>query len=335
MKKIFLSLLCGALLLAVGANECLAVTWKMAHNRPVTDNVQKNLEVFAHEVENGTDGRVKIQIYPAGQLGGGDAVFEKVAMGSVEMLCGWMNPTLDEKLEVYIIPGFVNNYEDISKMYAVGSPYMNILSELCERLGIKILGSYAQYMAGCAFVEEPNEPLNPNAIHNEKVRILAARTHAYIWEGLGYKATPIAYAEILPSLQTGVIDGVATIGAETTYILLRDTAKYWLPANTNYEPWFIMINSDAWNSISPEDQAVVSDAAKKLEAKRWVDAPKDMAYWEQELRDQGIKVYELTDEQLDAFQTRIREYVIPKLRNDLGAEFIDEVVESINKSLGN
>jgi TRAP-type C4-dicarboxylate transport system substrate-binding protein len=337
MKKIFVPF---ALILFVllflfnqDANAAAQMKWKIGHNRPINDTVQKNLEIFSKEVLEGTDGRIKVDIFPAGQLGAGDAVFEKVAMGSVEMLCAWMTPFLDEKLEVYFFPGYANNYENIAKMYSSGSPFMDILSERCEKLGIKILGSYVQYLAGCAFIEELEDVLNPYAKHKQKVRILSSRTHAYIWEGLGYIITPITYAEILPAMQTGVIDGAATIGAETTYILLRDTAKVFLPANTNLEAWFIFLNLDIWNSLSKEDQKVLSDAAKKIEEKRFVDAPKEMAYWENELTKKGIKVISMTEEQREAFQKRIREYVIPRLSKDLGEEYINRVVKAIEASL--
>jgi len=308
-------------------------TWKLGHNRPTTDKVQTNLEVFAKEVEQGTEGKIKIEIFPAGQLGGGDAIFEKVAMGSVEMFCSWPSTLLDDKLEVAIIPGFTSGWEDIAKMYATGSPFMNILEERYEKLGIKILGSYVQYLAGAAFVKEPEDVLNPYAKHTEKMRILNMRTHAHIWEGLGYRVTYIPYAEIVPATQTGIVDGVATIGAETTYILLRGIAKYWLPANTNLEAWFLCLNLDIWNSLTDEDQKVILCAAKKLEDKRFKEASEDMEYWENVLRKEGIHVFDMTDAQREAFQKRIREYVTPRLKQDFGEEFIERVVDAIKASL--
>lgn len=333
MKKsiLFSSLI---VLLFMAAIPCFAapVRWKLAHPRPVTDECHANLSELAENVKKRTEGRVEITIFPAGQLGSIEACFEKMSMGSLEMTCGWFNTTMDKRLEVYIFPGSVGTYEDVRKVYSVGSPFMNVLQEICSPFEIRIAGSYAQYLSGLAFVELPENVLDPNARHSQKLRVPNQKQFAWTIESLGYPVTPLPSTEVFTALQTKVIDGIATQGAQTIYMNTRDIVKYWAPLDINYEPWFTFISEEALSALSKEDQEIIIDECRKLEDKKFSNAESIMRSYEKQLAEHGIEVLQISPEVKAAFQTRIREYVLPKLKNELGEEFFNKVVKAIEDS---
>lgn len=333
MKKIIIALLVVAMV-SIFASSAFAGTtkWKLGHFRPTTDDAHANLLEFAKNVKERTSGRVDIQIFPAAQLGSAETCFEKMGIGSLEMTCGWFNTTLDKRLEINIFPGAVGTYKDVRKVYRVGSPFMNILQELCTPLGIRIAGSYAQYLSGLAFIELPKDVLNPNAKQSQKLRVPNQKQFAWTIESLGYSVTPLPTTEIFTALQTRVIDGIATQGAQTIYMSTRDLVKYWVPLDIHYEPWFMFISEQALNKLSKQDQAVVLDECKKLEDKKFKDAEPIMREYEKKLAQHGIKVVKVSPEIKAAFQKRIREYVLPKFKVELGEEFYKKVVKAIEDS---
>jgi TRAP-type C4-dicarboxylate transport system substrate-binding protein len=324
------------MLLIAGSSECHAAAqlkWRLAHTRPVTDEIHANMLEFAKNVLDRTEGRINIEVFPAGQLGSAESVFERIGMGTIEMQCAWMNPALDKRLEIYNFPGFTGNYEEVERVYSLGSPFMNLLQELCDPLGVKLLGSYAQYLAGAGFIKLPNDVKNPNAKHTQKIRVPSQKMFAWMWEGFGYIPTPLPSSEVFTALQTGVIDGVATQGAQTIYMNTRDVIKYWLAADTNYEPWFIYMNMDKFNKLSKSDQEILLDESKKVEKKKFGDAETLMRDYEKKLAEYGITVIQLSPEEKQAFQVKIKEYVLPKLKGELGNEFYNRTIKALEDSV--
>ena len=96
MKKVMSVLaLCG--LLALSGGSAFAAQWKLAHIRPADSVIERDLQAFAKEVREATDGRIDIRIYGSSQLGDYTVVQEKVSLGSVEMSCESVSTQVDKR----------------------------------------------------------------------------------------------------------------------------------------------------------------------------------------------------------------------------------------------
>jgi TRAP-type C4-dicarboxylate transport system substrate-binding protein len=73
-------------------------------------------------------------------------------------------------------------------------------------------------------------------------------------------------------MQTGIVEGAIGAGAEGYYSNLRDLVKYYLPVNDHFEMWFLYMNKETFNKLSPNQQKALQDAAKAMETKRFADA---------------------------------------------------------------
>ena len=103
MKKVMSVLaLCG--LLALSGGSAFAAQWKLAHIRPADSVIERDLQAFAKEVREATDGRIDIRIYGSSQLGDYTVVQEKVSLGSVEMSCESVSTQVDKRFLSYILP---------------------------------------------------------------------------------------------------------------------------------------------------------------------------------------------------------------------------------------
>ncbi|MEI8634008.1 hypothetical protein P4S72_21830 [Vibrio sp. PP-XX7] len=63
-------------------------------------------------------------------------------------------------------------------------------------------------------------------------------------DNLGYIGSPLPFSEAFTAVQTGVVDGVIGSGAEGYYASFRDVTKTYIPLNTHFEFWYLMINSE-------------------------------------------------------------------------------------------
>lgn len=105
-------------------------------------------------------------------------------------------------------------------------------------------------------------------IAGKKVRSYSTTQGDFI-EGLGGTPVTIAFAEVVPALEKGVVDCGIT-GTEPAY-----NAKWWQVANTNirtrigYSATFLAINKDTWGSLSPETQELIRTNAAEVEDQMW------------------------------------------------------------------
>lgn len=105
-------------------------------------------------------------------------------------------------------------------------------------------------------------------VKGKKVRSYSTTQGDFV-EGLGGTPVTIAFAEVVPALEKGVVDCGIT-GTEPAY-----NAKWWQVANTNlrtrigYAATFLAINKDSWNGLSPETQELIKAKAAEVEADMW------------------------------------------------------------------
>lgn len=325
--KIALMLLMGFVLCASPAFAEKTYKWKLGHHRSPEADVHKDMLEFAENVKIATNGKLLITIMGGGQLGSWALAQERVAMGNFEMTIAPFATAVDKRLECAMLPAAIKDWESASKKYVVGSPFYELLSKWAMEQNLQTLAPYPFYLGGLGFTQEIENPEDPTVKRGIKIRIPEMVSFRLLVEGLGYIPTPIAMTDVFPALQTGVVDGVSGGGAETYWTSgMGDILKSYLPINTHFETWFLMVNPQKFAKLPKEYQEVLRTEAIKLQNKRLKDGPAETAQWEQTYRDKGIKVYEFTPEQIAAYQKIMRDASWDTIREIVGAEPFDEAV---------
>lgn len=121
-------------------------------------------------------------------------------------------------------------------------------------------------------------------------------------------------------------------GAEGYYASFRDVTKAYVPANTHFEVWYMIISNQSLAELDAEDQEALRTAAAEFEAKRWTVAEEDQRKWEQRLAGElGAKVVELSDAEREAMAAKVRSEVWPVVLEDVGAEWGQDILDKIGK----
>ena len=301
------------------------VTISLAHIRPEGSSADLAIREFCKEVGELTGGTVAFEIYPASQLGDYTTVFEAVMIGDVDMQFATVPTSVDKFFGISNGAYLAATWEEAKEMFATGGAIMNEVKKKMDDIGVTYLCMYPLYFGGIALGVEPVDPTNPDAKSGIKIRVPSMTSFEKTAEELGYLGTPLPSSETFTSMQTGVVDGAIGMGAEGYYSNLADLVKYFLPINDHFECWNLIINSDKFNSLTPEQQEAFKTAAQHLEEKRWEVAEAETDEYIQKLKDNGTVVIEYTDEELEAFSAKIREKVWPLIREDFGGELFDQV----------
>ena len=214
---------------------------------------------FAEEVEKRTQGKVKVELYPGGQLFGYRDGIDAATMGAVEMGLtaaghwGGHNPVL--KFSDYFL--FI---EDMDHWFRARDDVHPVLDSVFAKKNIKVL-FYSAYGGNGICGKKPIETMDD--IKGLKVRapVPGALTCLKTW---GATPAKIAAAEVYDAMGKGAIDAcVSSWGS-------MYSRKYYEVSDQFFGPiwwtvWVNFINLGTWNSLSPDVQKVILEVGRETE----------------------------------------------------------------------
>jgi len=308
-----------------------AKTLKISHVRPQDTAIDKDLRWFSDALKEASGGKVKTKIYPASALGDYTVVQERVGLGAVDMACQPPASAADKRFQVVYFPYMVSNWEQAKKNYAQDAPLRNVVADLYAEQNIHLLAAWPVYFGGIALNREPVAAGDPEAAKGIKLRVPPMKTFQLMADNTGYLGTPIPFSDAFTAVQTGVVDGVIGSGAEGYYSSFRDVTKYYIPANTHFEVWYLIINKEYYDDMKPEQRAHLDKVAAQFEERRWGSAEADQAANEKRLADYGATIVPITDSEISAIAAKVHKTVWPEVLKDVGKEWGDGVLNSIIK----
>jgi TRAP-type C4-dicarboxylate transport system substrate-binding protein len=94
-----------------------------------------------------------------------------------------------------------------------------------------------------------------------KIRVMNNDLYVDMIAALGGNATPMAFAEVLQSLKTGVIDGAENNWPSFESTSHFEEAGFYSLSEHLIIPECVCVSTAAWEALSPEDQEIVRQAA--------------------------------------------------------------------------
>jgi tripartite ATP-independent transporter DctP family solute receptor len=231
---------------------------KLAHVLDTTHPVHKGMVFMAEKVMEKSQGRMRVDIYPSGQLGAERDLIELLQIGSLAMT----------KVSTAPLESFV------PEMKIFGVPYVfrddnhrwNVLNgEIGTRLLLAgepyFLRGMCYYDAGSRSFYTKDRPINsPADLEGIKVRVMKSITSVKMVQALGGSATPIPWGELYTSLQQGVVDGAEN--NPPSFYLSRhyEVCKYYSLDEHTAVPDILLMSTVVWNALSEQEQTWVQEA---------------------------------------------------------------------------
>lgn len=237
------------------------IVLRYAGQLPITHHLTKADFRFAKMVEERTNGKVKIEVYPAGQLYKADSLRKAISSGALDMGVTyegtWTGPI--PLVDIFVIPFLRKDYKEVQKDWE-GKIGMRLREEM-EKNGVKALGfgAYGESFS----VANSKRPLKTP----DDFKGLRIRTHEPIAadciKAFGGSPVMMTSAEVFMALQRGTVDG-ATSGP-TTIVQRKwyEVTKYITVTYGVYSVWPLMINIKVWNGLSKEVQKIFQEAAEE------------------------------------------------------------------------
>lgn len=308
------------LVLCMFSGTAASKTLMLGHTVPPTHVWHKVVVQFAQELKTASDGRFKIKINPLSKLGNEQQMVSMLQSGALAftMLPVGVMSNREDSLLGWFLPYLFENVSEAGA--AVSLPAASQMLKNLEPHGAVGIG---YCMAGMRHVLSVKPISSPTDLHNKKVRAFPSPIFNDWWKSNGAAATALALGEIAPSLTTNLLDAVDVDLDIIVGLKYHQQAPYLALTNHMAFPSILMASKKWWDTLSPEDQALIHTVYSKAE--KWgteLQAKAEISNLEK-LKADGVTVTEIDLAQFKTIGKAITDKYVRQ--NSIIKDFFEQV----------
>ena len=314
--------LAGALALsAVTMVSAADMRLKFAGTFPIDHPGTKMMEQIKTDIE-AADVGLKMSLFPANQLGSGEALMEDTINGNIDFTAAFIYSHKDPRLEFLSMPFLVNNWDEMDDvMRNLDSTFNQLLQERLNGLNLRLLANNPEGFTGIVANKKPDNWADRGP-KNMNIRVWSSPVVKDMVEGLGYQATTMAWGDIFPALQSGIVDGAICCTKSATYSIFAQSGvgKYYVQYNSVSELTSYYASEKTWAKLSDEQRAVVQAAFTKASDDFFAYNRANDAEFGKKLEEKGYEILALDAEQQATMATWVRENIWPTMVETIGED---------------
>ena len=308
MKRLMLKTLAAAVAIsAFGAAFAQEKTIKFTTQNPKGHPLVMGMEKFAEIVQAKSGGKIKVNLFPGGVLGGDAPVVSALQGGTIEMAS--MNSGIlasqVKDFEVYDFPFMFASSKEADAV--VDGPFGKKMHAKLEPKGLVGLTYWE-----LGFRQITNSKRAINKVEDAeglKLRVIPNAINVDWVKALGANPTPLAFPEVYAALEQKAIDGQEnplTVIAANKFFAVQ---KYATLTNHQYNPQSVLISKKFWDTLSADDKKIISDAAVESTAYQRQQARAQAGTALDTVKKGGMQVNELAPAELAKFREKMKPVV--------------------------
>jgi len=309
-------LACAALVAAtLGAGAAQAQTvLKFSHTDQPGGARNAAALLFAKSVENYSQGRLKVQVYPAAQLANDPKAVEQLQLGGIDLTVTGTGTyaTHIPTLNLTALPYLIDSYEQGWKLYDE-SPWLKRQFDQGPAKGFRFL---ATWEAGFRSMTTKDPLRTPADAKGKKLRTFPNEMMRWTLESMGFTVQIMPLPEVYLAIQQGTVSGqenpIDTIFANKFYEVAPNVTL----TQHVYSPIPLTISEKTWQKLSPADREAVSRAAR--ETGEWI-RKEIRANDDRQLKEMTAKGAKVARPDIAAFRTAVQP-AYAKAKEKYGAE---------------
>jgi tripartite ATP-independent transporter DctP family solute receptor len=252
---------------ALGLTAALALAPAAAREFRVADTQAEDyptvqaLHFMAKIVEQRTAGRHHIRVFHSRQLGEEKETIEQTRVGAIDLNRTNVAPigSLIPAANMLALPFLFRNFDHLH----------NVLD---HAIGDEILAGFRQHgFVGLAFYDSGSRSIYNSVrpvrslaeMKGLRIRVQQSALMFDMIKALGAEPIELPYGQVLTGLSTGLIDGAENNWPSYVTTNHYKLAPYYTLTEHTMGPEVLVMSLRAWESLSPEDQEIFRDAARK------------------------------------------------------------------------
>lgn len=279
-------------------------------------------EQFMHELQ-AQNSPYTVEYHPGGDLGDWTSLFEQTMQGAIPMTITYGASEFDPRLDLTWLGYVVDSWESARKVYGPGGPMVDVYNRILEDNDLVSLGIIPTGFGSITIRKGVGKiPTNfPEDAKGIKMRVVPTPLAVERFNNLGFSAVPMPLAELYTALQLGTVDGRA-FGASVEIWQMRDVLESYILTRDYFEHAFWLVNRDWWESLPEQERKAIQAAADATLNSVWDMAREIDENYLTKVRQHGIKVVDLTPEQMQKAKSSLYANEWPYMEEVVGTDIM-------------
>ena len=330
MKRLVLKTIAAAVAVAAfGMASAQERTIKFTTQNPEGHPLVMGMHKFADIVKTKSGGKIKVNLFPGGVLGGDGPVISAMQGGTIEMAS--MNSSYlagqVKEFAVFDFPFMFTNSKEADAV--VDGPFGK---QMHAKLDAKGVIGLTYWELGFRQITNNKRPINKvEDIAGLKLRVIPTPINVDWVKTLGANPTPMTFGEVYAALEQGAIDGQENPLTVIAANKLFEVQKYATLTNHQYNPQSVLISKKFWDTLSPAEKKIISDAAAESTVYQRQQARAQATTALETVKKGGMQVTELAPAEIDKLRDKMRP-VIAKFAVSVGQETVQGLQAELAKA---
>jgi len=300
-RRFFVAAACAAGAATIAAPATAQqVTLKFSHEAPEMAIKGRSAKLMAELVGKYTNGTVKVDVFPGGQLIPTNEELRAAIRGQVDIIAPYSSyfSSLDSGWDVFYQPMLFRTVQE--GMQAYNGP---IGQELLQRLDSKGLKGLAMWHDGPVYAFTVGEPaLTPDVYKGLKVRVAASKPQEALLSRIGAATISMPATEVYLALQQGVARAVITTPTFAAPSRWGEVLKTMTRTSWGMGGYGVAINKASWEKLNASQKDGFMKAVKEAEAWNRSQSIDNIKMQEAALEKAGLKIFDPTAQQAQAWE---------------------------------
>lgn len=302
--------------------------FKASASVPPDHPVVQGLQRFSELVLKGSNGKIKIRVFPSAQLGNDVQAQSALQGGTLDFVLG-ATTTLGGIVKEFAILDFPFLFDNTREVDAVLDGAFG--KKLADKLPEKGLVALGYWENGYRNSTNSKRPITKwEDFGGLKIRTMQSTVLLDVFNNMGANAVPMAFSEVYTALETRAVDAQENPNALIEASKFDDVQKYISLTRHVYNPFILLLSKKTWDKLNADERKLLSlaaDEAKIFERRlsREVDG-KALG----ELKRRGMQVNDFSERERTRMADRSKS-VVTKHAAIIGDGLVKELYAEIEK----
>ncbi len=300
LKASLVAIACLLVAACAGSRDDGVIVIKFPHVVAPTTPKGRGAERLKQLVEQRLPGRVRMEVYPSGQLMNDDDSMEALAFGEVQMIAASLSKfdRLTKRFKVFDLPFMFPDIESVTR-FQQSPEGRSLLGALADKgfLGL------AFWHNGMKQFGAPRALRRPEDAAGLKFRIMESDVLQEQMRQIGGNAQKMDFGEVYQALQTGAIDAQENTWSNIYSQKFFEVQDYLMETNHGYIGYLLAVNPDFWNGLPAGIRAELEQIVDQVTREVNGESSAINAEARRKIIDSGAStLVELTPEELESWR---------------------------------
>ncbi|MDD3164796.1 MAG: TRAP transporter substrate-binding protein [Oscillospiraceae bacterium] len=262
------------------------------------------MNCFEKELEARSNGAVQVEVYLNSTFGTGTACIESVQAGSVQAgectLSSFASYCPDVQ---YTAVPFTFNSREEAYAWTKTDVAAQLKQEVSDQAGVYMLSWFEN---GIRMLSNgKKEVTSPADMAGLKIRVMDSPAYIEMFTEMGASATPMAYSELYTALQQGTVDGQDNPYSIFVSTKFYEVQKYFTDLSHTFDFTAFFISNEFMNGLNEATRNLIIEVGEETEVAQHEYAAAQEADNIQAIKDNGVTLYNLSDDERAAFKASV------------------------------